>query len=254
MRPSKEPRDGGAAGREPLPDAEAIAHWLRDAGPGEMPARLCNVVVGLLPVTGASVLLHSHGLPVRLGASSAQAAYVGDIEATLGEGPCHSAVESGAPVLACDLSAGQDVLRWPVFAQEATAAGIRAVYSIPLGHESVCVGTLDLYRDTPGELSDRDLLTARLMADVVTIALMSLPHGEESADQDEERWLAGLADRHDEVYQATGMVMAQLGVDSEEALDLLRGHAFAGGRTVLDAARDVIDHRVRFDREGGATP
>ena len=33
MRPSEEPRDGGAARREPLPDAEAIAGWLRDAGP-----------------------------------------------------------------------------------------------------------------------------------------------------------------------------------------------------------------------------
>ncbi|MDO0913330.1 GAF and ANTAR domain-containing protein [Streptomyces sp. DT2A-34] len=244
------PEDGhpDERGRERTGATDAIAEGVRGAGPGEIPARLCDVAVELLPVTGASVSLHSDGMPVQLGASSAQAAFVTEIQATLGDGPCQSAAQSGAPVLACDLTAGRDVLRWPVFAQQATAAGVRAVYSMPLGNDTVCVGTLDLYRDTPGDLTDRDLRTARLVAGMMTVALMALPRAEDAGDQDEQ-WLSGLAADHDQVYQATGMIMAQLGVGTDEALARLRAHAFADGSTALDAARDVVEHRLRFDRE-----
>ncbi|MEU5095919.1 GAF and ANTAR domain-containing protein [Streptomyces sp. NPDC020996] len=249
MGPRSEPPDSpGDAGRDRAPGVEAIAEWLRDTGPGEIPARLCNVAVSLLPVTSAGVTLHTDGLPVRLGASDAQAAYLEDVEATLGEGPGHAALEAGEAVLACDLATGTDARRWPVFAQKATAAGIRAMYSMPLGNETVCVGTLDLYRDTPGRLSDRDLHTARLMARVVTAALLIMPWGDDDG-RDGVRWPAGLAREQDEVYQATGMVMAQLGVSAEEALARLRGHAFARDRTVVDVARDVVEHHLRFDHE-----
>lgn len=216
-------------------------------GPGEVPGRLCAVAVDLLPVSGASVSLHNDGMPVQLGASSAQAAYVTEIQATLGDGPCQSAAQSGAPVLARDLTAGQDVLRWPVFAQQATAAGVRAVYSMPLGNDTVCVGTLDLYRESPGDLTDLELRTARLVAGMMTVALMALPHAEETGDPGDERWLSGLAADHDQVYQATGMIMAQLGAGTDEALARLRAHAFAHGRTALDVAGDVVAHRLRFD-------
>lgn len=247
MRPQDGHRD--ERGRERTGAADAIADGVRGAGPGEIPARLCDVAVQLLPVTGASVSLHSDGMPVQLGASSAQAAYVTEIQATLGDGPCQSAAQSGTPVLARDLTAGRDVLRWPVFAQQATAAGVRAVYSMPLGNDTVCVGTLDLYRDTPGDLTDRDMRTARLVAGMMTVALMALPRAEDAGDQDGEQWLSGLAADHDQVYQAAGMIMAQLGIGTDEALARLRAHAFADGSTALDVARAVVEHRVRFDRE-----
>ncbi|MFE6620721.1 GAF and ANTAR domain-containing protein [Streptomyces sp. NPDC057740] len=245
MRPNDDHHDG--RGRERTGAADAIAEGVRGAGPGEIPARLCDVAVELLPVTGASVSLHSDGMPVQLGASSAQAAYVTEIQATLGDGPCQSAAESGAPVLARDLTAGQDVLRWPVFAQQATAVGVRAVYSMPLGNDTVCVGTLDLYRDTPGDLTERDLRTARVVAGMMTVALMALPRMEEAGDPGDARWLSGLAGDQDQVYQATGMIMAQLGVGTDEALARLRAHAFAQARMAVDVARDVVEHRLRFD-------
>ncbi|MCF1599013.1 GAF and ANTAR domain-containing protein [Streptomyces muensis] len=245
MRPEDDHRD--ERGRQRAGAADAIAEGVRGAGPGEIPARLCDVAVELLPVTGASVSLHSDGMPVQLGASGARAAYVTEIQATLGDGPCQCAAASGVPVFACDLTAGQDVLRWPVFAQEATAVGVRAVYSMPLGNETVCVGTLDLYRDTPGDLTDRDLRTARVVAGMMTVALMALPRVEDAGEPGDERWLSGLATDQDQVYQATGMIMAQLGVGTDEALARLRAHAYAHARTAVDVARDVVEHRLRFD-------
>ncbi|QOV36982.1 GAF and ANTAR domain-containing protein [Streptomyces ferrugineus] len=242
------PRDEhGEQGPDPAAPADRVANGVRGAGVGEIPARLCGVAVELLPVTGASVSLHCDGMPVQLGASNAQAAYVTELQATLGDGPSQSAAQSGAPVLACDLTAGRDVQRWPVFAQQATAAGVRAVYSMPLGNDTVCVGTLDLYRDSPGDLDDRELRTARLMAGMMTVALMALPRVEDPGELGDDRWLHGLTTDHDQVYQATGMIMAQLGVATDEALARLRAHAFAHGCTALDVARDVVAHRLRFD-------
>jgi hypothetical protein len=233
--------------RDRVRATDVIAEGVRGATPGEMPYRLCVVAVELLPVTGASVSLRADGIPVQLSASSERAAHVGEIQATLGDGPCLHAARLGAPVLATDLTDGLDVRRWPVYAQQATAAGVRAVYSMPLGNDTVCVGTLDLYRDTPGQLTDRELRTARLVAGVMTVALMALPRGEDDGPGGAEPWLSGLATDHDDVYQAIGMIMAQLGVGTDEALARLRAHAFARDRTALEVARDVVSHRQRFD-------
>lgn len=262
MRPRDDPRDapggdpgprrtgGGDLDLDGIRAADVIARGMRGAEPGEVPGRLCEVAVELLPVIGASVSLRSEGMPVQLSASSAHAARLAQIQATLGDGPCQSALEAGAPVLACDLTTGRDAGRWPVFAQQATALGVRAVYALPLGDDAGCLGTLDLYRDVPGMLGHRELRTAYLVAGVMTVALMALPTGEENGGRSSDGlWLSDLATEHDEVYQAIGMVMAQLGVGSDEALARLRGHAFARGRTVLDVAHDVVAHGERFERD-----
>ncbi|MEV5440141.1 GAF and ANTAR domain-containing protein [Streptomyces sp. NPDC052682] len=252
VRPRDDP--SGAPGPHPKDidrarAADMIAEGVRGAAPGEIPGRLCAVAVELLPVTGASVSLRSDGMPVQLSASSDRAARLAQIQATLGDGPCRLALETGAPVQACDLTTGQDPLRWPVFAQQATAAGVRAVYVMPLGNDTVCLGTLDLYRDTPGVLTDRQLYVARLVAGAMTVALMALPHGEDHETLGGEPWLSGLAADHDELFQAIGMIMAQLGVGADEAIARLRGDAFARGRTALDVARDVVARRRRFERD-----
>ncbi|MEU4653406.1 GAF and ANTAR domain-containing protein [Streptomyces sp. NPDC023723] len=223
-----------------------IAESVGDAPPDEVPARLCEVVVRLLPLSGASASLRSDGVPMRLCATGERAGRLAEIQATLGDGPCVHAARTGAPVLALDLTAAPDADRWPVFAQQAAAAGVRAVYALPLGSDAVCVGTLDLYRDSPGGLSGEELRTARLVAGVMTMALAALPHRADDERPDARSWLNGLATGHDQIHQAIGMIMAQLGVGSEEALARLRGDAFARSRTVHEAAEDVITHRQRL--------
>lgn len=229
--------------------SDLIADGVRGADVAEIPGRLCLVAVKLLPVIGASVSLRSNGMPVQLSSSSDQAARLSEVQATLGDGPCVYAASIGAPVFADDLANGRDAHRWPVFAQEAAAAGVQAVYSMPLGNDAVCVGTLDLYRDVPGALAPRELRTAQLVAGVMTVALMALPRGEENDADGDEPWLSGLATDYDEVYQAVGMIMVQIDVGADEALARLRAHAFSHNRTAVEVARDVVWHRKTFERD-----
>ncbi|MET8163921.1 GAF and ANTAR domain-containing protein [Streptomyces sp. NPDC005329] len=242
--------------------AEVIAEETRGAGPREVPQRLCDAVLKLLPVSGASMSLRGDGMPVPLSASGEQAAYVMELQVTLGDGPCLEAAETGSVVSATDLMSSRDASRWPVFAQQAAALGVRSVYALPLGDRTVCVGTLDLYRDVPGELGADEVRTAWVVAENVTEALVALPRAEWNDPDDPDgpdgpddpddlddvgRWLSPLAIDHDDVYRAVGMVMAQLGVAADEALSLLRGHAFAKSRTVLELAHEVVALRTRFD-------
>ncbi|MEU5631174.1 GAF and ANTAR domain-containing protein [Streptomyces rishiriensis] len=232
-------------GQERSRVAEVIGRETRGAGPREVPQRLCDAAVKLLPVDDAGVALCGEGMSVPLGASGQRAADVMELEVTLGDGPGLEAALTGSPVCARDLSSRRDACRWPVFALQAAAAGVRSVYALPLGDRAVCVGTLDLYRDVPGELTADGLRTARTVADAVTSALVSLPRDERD---DPGRWLSPLAADHGEVYQAVGMAMVQFGVPADEALALLRGHAFAQGRPVLELAHEVITLHTRFDR------
>lgn len=208
---------------------------------------LCRACIALLAMTGASISLASGGgAQALLAASDTAAAHLAEAQYTLGDGPCHSALRQAAPVFASDLTAGADARRWPVFAHEALRMGVRAVFSFPLGTGAVAIGTLDLDRSAAGPMSPRDLKFAFVARDIVTFAVLRLTAAAEADDGGIATWLdAAEADR-DEVHQAVGMVMVQLGLDPGQALDRLRAHAFAEGRAVTEIARDVVARKMRL--------
>ncbi|MFJ2771750.1 GAF and ANTAR domain-containing protein [Streptomyces sp. NPDC087300] len=255
--------DGGAEAEDGAPldqDRRRITEVLAAAVTGldryRAPEALCRACAGLLPVTGASISLTASSTVRTIWcASDDTAARLAETQYTLGDGPCRSALELASPVLAADLTQGSDVRRWPVFAQQALDLGVRAAFSLPLGTSALAIGTLDLYRDSPGALSGRDLRIALLVRDAVTFAVLNL-HQDPSEDPDPgpdggvASWVAAAEADHAEAHQAIGMIMASLGVDPDQALDRLRAHAFAHGRTVSEVARDVIARRIRFTSPG----
>ncbi|MEU6242297.1 GAF and ANTAR domain-containing protein [Streptomyces sp. NPDC047024] len=222
--------------------------------PGQMPESLCRACVGLLPVDGASVSI-AGGPSVRATwcASDLTAARLAEAQYTLGDGPCQSALDSAAVVLAGDLTRGPDAHRWPVFAAEAVSLGVEAVFSLPLGVDGTTVGTLDLYRDRPGGLSDSELRIALWTRDAVTFAVTNIPPGDETAEPYGEAaeegvapWIRASEADHGEVQQAVGMVMVQLDLPPEQALDRIRAAAFTEGRTVSELAHDIVLRRFGF--------
>lgn len=231
-------------------DLKRLSQALADSVAGvagiDTPAALCRACVDLLDITGASVSLSGgHDTQTLWWSSDPVAGQLAEAQYTLGDGPCQSALALTAPVLAADLTGGTDARRWPVFAQQAVELGVRAVFSIPLSVAGLAVGTLDLYRDRPGPLSERDRSFALPAADAITTALLAIeaqePPGEDAA------WLGAAERDHEEVHQATGMIMVFLDLDAPRALARLRAHAFAQGQSVTEAARDVLAGRVRFD-------
>jgi len=73
-----------------------------------------------------------------------------------------------------------------------------------------------------------------------------------SLPQDGRRLEPGLdatLDTHAHVYQAQGMVMAELGVSLAEALARMRAHAWATGQDLTTLAGEILAGRERPGRD-----
>jgi hypothetical protein len=166
------------------------------------------------------------------------------------------AAATGRPVLVPDLHHGTETARWPVVAAavaERTMVG--ALFALPLQWGAVNLGVLDLYRLAAGGLDAaqyRDAISAADLAALMMLGQRTDPapvDGSDGADPTGGSWLAEASGHRAEVHQATGMVLAQLGVGAVEALARLRAHAFVEQRLLVDVARDVVARRLRFTEE-----
>ena len=129
---------------------------------------------------------------------------------------------------------------------------IRGVYAIPVVVAGEFVGALDLFRTQPGPLSGQDLTGAVAAAELANIPLLDLLDGDlhaAVADPNSSAWAELSTLSRAEVSQATGMLVAQLGVDPAEALVRLRAHAYSTGRSATDVARDILDRRLKLEAD-----
>ena len=226
--------------------------------------------MNVLPVTGAAITAMTspdHQSPVW--ATDAVAQRIDELQFRLAEGPCVEAFTSGVPVLVTDIAERVDE-RWPVFAAAAVRETVaRGMYVFPLRGGPISIGVLDLYRDQPGQLVARRLARALRASDAAFWAVLDTRPGARldptgapqtegapgpagargGAEVDVEGWLADVPLERAEVYQATGMVIAQLDVSADAALATLRAHAFVHDRPIDAVARDVVARTLRFTRE-----
>ena len=209
-------------------------------------AEICRACVQGLDIDGAAIsLLTASALRETVAASDATADLLEDLQFGLGEGACIDAAMSRRPVLVPDMHDPAQTARWPVYAAAvAEQTGVRAIFALPLQWGAIDVGVLDLYRRTPGALSAAHMQDALSAADAATLLLLGLrgDHG------DEQAWDRSWGSRA-EIHQATGMVVAQLGISAADALARLRAHAFAEQRLLADVARDVVARRLRFTKD-----
>lgn len=228
------------------PRVAEILSLITDAG-GQvsLPAQLCAACLSALPVSGVGAALMTADGPsgVVLAATDERARELEELQFALGEGPCVEASGGGRPVLEPDLVAAGPP-RWPRFGAAVLDAGVRALFAFPLRVGAIRVGVLDLYRDTPGQLTKPDLREALAFADAATVVILHLQDHDDEYGADSP--LTDPIDTRAVVHQATGMITIQLGITLAEALLRLRAHAYASGRTVSAIAADVVDRRMFF--------
>ncbi len=242
----------------------------------EVAGRLCRACVTGVDVNGAAMsLLTTSDQRETLSATDPTAATLEDLQFTLGEGVCIEAAVGGRPVLVPDLHDHVLTTRWPVFAAAvAEQTDVRALFALPLQLGTINLGVLDLYRTTPGPLRGPELRDIVAAVDITTFMLLSASartsDGHQSdgehpdrqhtggwhTDGDRERWHQndgawwdGLWTDRAEVHQATGMVLAQLGIPAQDAFVRLRAHAFATRRPLPEVARDVVAGRLVFTED-----
>jgi hypothetical protein len=215
--------------------------------PGEelLPERLARACAEVLPVDGAGIslfFLSDRRLP--LGASDDQAAEAERLQFTVGEGPCLTAHASGQPVVAPEAHIRS---RWPAFHDAlVTRTEVRDIISLPLADERRGFGALDLYLVPPNDVHAVTLFDALTIASEVA----SFFHRAGSSDGHREgpAWLdAPAAQRRAQVWQAMGFLNAGLRISSENALALLRAHAYSEGLELDDLAVRVLAREVPLE-------
>ena len=214
--------------------------------------RICTACIETIPVAGAAVSVTTTGGDrITVCASDPVAARLEELQFLLGEGPGVDAFRLRAPVLIADLDAPGAVglMGWTAFGPAAVAAGARAVYAFPLVLGAATLGVLQLYAVHARRLDAAQRARALRLADAAFFAVLDLLSGSPERGSDDVDEVLPSYDGtlyRAEVYQAAGMVMAQLDVSIEDATVRLRAFAYAHGRSVVDVARDIVQNRLRL--------
>jgi hypothetical protein len=219
----------------------AVAELRRASSTG---GDLARPLLGALPVTGLSIATMGDLLPTgTVAATDDQAARLDELQFDLGEGPCWDAVAARRPVLEPDV-AGSPVRVWPAFSRALADEPIGALFAFPLLLGPLALGAMDLWCDHAHDLSDEHALRASALAREVSRHLLRDAVREIADEQHDDAVTDRFSRRH--VHQATGMVLAQVGVSPEDAELLLQGHAFATGTSMREVADDVLAGRLSF--------
>ena len=223
------------------------AVWTSRPDGSGLPDALVELCSRSLPVSGAGMSLMTEDGPAgTVAATDGPARELEELQFALGEGPCVDASRTGRPVLQPDLARTAPA-RWPAFADGASAAGLGAVFALPLRVGAIRLGVLDLYRDTvgrplPGRAGRGPGLRRRGDRPAAAPAGPGRRHGPAAGS-------LNVLDDRAEVHQATGAVCVQAGVSLADALVLLRARAYTEQRLIRELARDVLDGLVHFRSE-----
>jgi transcriptional regulator with GAF, ATPase, and Fis domain len=194
--------------------------------------------VQLLGASAAGLLLADPRGELRVVAASSEAARLLELfQLQSDEGPCLDCFRTGQAVAAADLAGAAG--RWPQFVPAARQAGFAAVQALPMRLREQVIGALNLFRATPGPLGETDMRVGQALADVATISLLH-ERGMRHSDILNEQLQSALNSRVI-IEQAKGKLAERLGVDMDQAFNLLRDQARARNHRLSDLARAFID-------------
>jgi hypothetical protein len=206
---------------------------------------LCRDFLRRVPVDGAAVAVMNRAGHRGVGyASNPTARALEDLGFTLGESPAITAFVERRTVLVGDLLDGQSA-RWPAFAEAAGATGCRAVFGFPLQVGAIPVGALSLHAGRPLTLAQDELAVVEAATGEAAQLVVELL--EDSVGPAATPGVAGPEFLRAPVYQASGMIMVQLGLSIDAAMARLRAYAYAHDVPINEVARDVVTRQLRFE-------
>jgi hypothetical protein len=195
----------------------------------------------LLDTTEAAILLADSCGDLDVVASTSEASRVVElIQLGAEAGPCVESFHTGTVISVPDIRLGPD--RWARFRDVALSEGFASAHAIPLRLRENRIGTLNLLRDTVGELELQDEVTAQAFADVATIGILHERTLREStllAEQLEHALGSRVI-----IEQAKGVVAHTRGIPVDEAFALIREYARAHRTGISRVAARIVDRSL----------
>jgi GAF domain-containing protein len=158
-----------------------------------------------------------------------------------GSGPCMDAGRGGV-VLRVDDMATEN--RWPDYARRVTAVGVASSLSLPLPYQGSSIGALNIYSSEKAAFRSEEAMTAGTeVAEAVAVAVVNADAHARVIDQAHHMRLA--MESRAVIEQAKGVLMAQRGVDAQQAFDLLRDASQRYNRKLRDIAAGIVESTRR---------
>lgn len=204
-----------------------------------LPHRICEAGRQMLSADGAALTLATaEGARLQVYASDELTMQLEDLQDVVEQGPSIDALRSGVVQIAAFAAEGDG--KWPMMHEHGARLGFTGtLLSVPLVVDDRVIGALSAHRQRPEAPEDRDVGT--FLGVALATALLQDPELAAANDACSASWPSKA-----QINQATGMVVAQVGVLPEDALALLKGHAFAQNTTLLEVARHVIERTINF--------
>jgi hypothetical protein len=203
-----------------------------------MSARLCEAGRRILSADGAAITLSTPGgARVQASATDDLAAQLEDLQDVVAQGPTLEAMRTGT-VLVRGFDAEED--NWSLWHEHGARLGFHGtVVAVPLLVDTEVIGALSAHRRGPENPDDREI--GEFLGVALATALL----------QDPELGLDRYAISADwssraQIHQATGMIVAQIGVLPGDALALLKGQASARNISLLDVAQQIVQRQIDF--------
>jgi GAF domain-containing protein len=211
---------------------------------------LTDRCVEVFDVTAAGLMLAAPDGKLRVVASSSEEMRLLEVlELQSQEGPCPDCYRSGEPVLNRNLAAVGRL--WPMFAPAAIKAGFQSVHAVPMRLRGLTIGVLNLFRADEGTLGDADVVAARALADVATIAILqqrAVLQSDLLVDQLNHALTSRIV-----IEQAKGILAEGTG-GMDEAFSWLRHHARRNNLRLAAVAQSVIDGKLALPTDAAQTP
>ena len=208
-------------------------------------ADLSALFLRLLPVNGSAVSTIGRLLGTEtVSATDAQAARLDELQFDLGEGPCWDALRFRRPVLEPDIR-GRPGRVWPAFSAAIADQPVGALFAFPMLVGPLEIGAVDMYAREAVLLSGQQTRHAAEVAGLVArrVLRQALSSIAEESGAPTRSPFSRRA-----VHQATGMVLAQLGISADDARMVIQAHAFSTDRTMIEVSQEILDGRLDFSR------
>jgi hypothetical protein len=191
-----------------------------------------------LDITDAGILLaDGDGRLEVLASTNERSELIELMQLAAGDGPCIECYRTGQPVSIPDVAADDD--EWSRFREGAAAQNYGALHAFPMRLRELKIGSLNLFADASGELSETDRVTAQALADVATIGILH-----ERATSPDQREIDAQVQQAFEsravIEQAKGVIAYQHRILVDDAFRLLRTYARSHQLTLVHVAQAVV--------------
>lgn len=208
--------------------------------------RLVDAATELLDVEAAGLLLADHqGQLQVMAASNEEAAFVEMVQLQREEGPCFDAYRTGE-VVGASLTDQDTQRRWPTFSSAALEAGFVGVVALPMRLRDSVLGALNLFGIKPEALGESDLIAAKALTRLATIAILQSRIIDDSEAVIVQ--LQGALDSRVVIEQAKGIISEKTQIGVDQAFARLRKHARDRNQRLRNVAQEIISGSLDPER------